>query len=789
MIRRVCEDTPRPIEDVNPEIPGWLIQIIDELLAKSPADRFQSASELAELLGQCLAHLQQPSVNPLPDRLEVQKFARVAGWRAPTRPRIWLAAAAAVLLLALGGLSLTEAAGLTNVAGTVIRIVRGDGTLVVQVDDPDVSVSIDGEELIITGAGANEIRLRPGEHNVHAIKDGKPVHSQLVSITRGGKEVVRVSLDLAQARTGYAYIDLQTKANHKLTESFPGYPGNNLAELPQGEQVLGGVKFNIGVGCISLNQKYGPAKVEGIPVGRSLRVLHILHGTVNGEGGGFVTAGTPIGEYRVHYDDGGTETIPIIHGEDVRDWWDWGWATAPDRSVVDVRGQASKRLKLAWRGTNELAKRFNRSDPIRLFLSTWENPSPDKRVVSIDYVATYTRTKPFCVAMSVGDSKDSSPLPVISRPGGGSQVGDTQRPNRPFFFTPWVAIADGMETINLSKTQLTDPDLVHLVGLTELKVLNLSSTPVSDAGLVHLRGLPNLQWLDLNDTRVTEAGVAGLQTALPDCLIKLTNRLVELTSPSRDANFEPEESVLLKAKTHVTGSSAEEGRVEFLVDGSPLISDKQSPFEANWLATTRGRHVLTARAFDERGRQYDSHSVSVFVGIRGLERSIESSADDAGEYGDGRMSLYSSDLDLMHIGTRFTDIRIPRGAQIKKAFLQFTADSVSRTDVPVERPDLTIHAELAASGKEFTTAEGDISSRKRTKASVKWSPEPWDVAYERSEKQRTPDLSSLIQEVVAQPDWSEGNALVLIIAGSGNREAVSFDGRRKGGAPVLYVEH
>ena len=87
MIRRVCEDTPRPIQDVNSDIPGWLVQIIDELLAKSVADRFQSASELAELLGQCLAHLQQPSVNPLPGRLEGQKFARATRRRATTRRR------------------------------------------------------------------------------------------------------------------------------------------------------------------------------------------------------------------------------------------------------------------------------------------------------------------------------------------------------------------------------------------------------------------------------------------------------------------------------------------------------------------------------------------------------------------------------------------------------------------------------------------------------------------------------------------------------------------------------
>jgi serine/threonine protein kinase len=61
VLKRVMEDTPRPMRDVNPEIPDWLCDIVAKLHAKKPEDRFQSAREVAELLGQHLAHLQQPS--------------------------------------------------------------------------------------------------------------------------------------------------------------------------------------------------------------------------------------------------------------------------------------------------------------------------------------------------------------------------------------------------------------------------------------------------------------------------------------------------------------------------------------------------------------------------------------------------------------------------------------------------------------------------------------------------------------------------------------------------------
>ena len=55
-IRRVCDDTPRPIREVNRDIPDWLAAIIDRLLAKNPDERFQSAEEVAKLLSDHLAH-------------------------------------------------------------------------------------------------------------------------------------------------------------------------------------------------------------------------------------------------------------------------------------------------------------------------------------------------------------------------------------------------------------------------------------------------------------------------------------------------------------------------------------------------------------------------------------------------------------------------------------------------------------------------------------------------------------------------------------------------------------
>ena len=68
ILRRITDATPRPIREINSETPTWLCRLVDKLHAKSPADRFQSADEVANLLQGCLAHVQTPDT-PLPAEL------------------------------------------------------------------------------------------------------------------------------------------------------------------------------------------------------------------------------------------------------------------------------------------------------------------------------------------------------------------------------------------------------------------------------------------------------------------------------------------------------------------------------------------------------------------------------------------------------------------------------------------------------------------------------------------------------------------------------------------------
>lgn len=66
ILRRITDNEPRPLREINPSIPIWLEGIVQKLQAKSPADRFQTAADVAELLEECLAHVQQPTTVKLP---------------------------------------------------------------------------------------------------------------------------------------------------------------------------------------------------------------------------------------------------------------------------------------------------------------------------------------------------------------------------------------------------------------------------------------------------------------------------------------------------------------------------------------------------------------------------------------------------------------------------------------------------------------------------------------------------------------------------------------------------
>ncbi len=120
VLKRVVDETPRPISEILSEVPDWVCAIIAKLQSKHPDGRFQSARELAMLLADCQREMQslaKPDMSHIhrlighaipkqnqsgPTHSSDQRRAMVSGWGR------WVVLAA--ILLCIGGFSYWQSA-------------------------------------------------------------------------------------------------------------------------------------------------------------------------------------------------------------------------------------------------------------------------------------------------------------------------------------------------------------------------------------------------------------------------------------------------------------------------------------------------------------------------------------------------------------------------------------------------------------------------------------------------------------------------------------------------------
>jgi hypothetical protein len=100
--------------------------------------------------------------------------------------------------------------------------------------------------------------------------------------------------------------------------------------------------------------------------------------------------GKVIGKYVLHYAGGETVTLDIVYGTDTLDWW---------KSSAEAK--APRSATVAWAGSNPATEALGSS--LWLFKRVYDNPKPDLKIETVDFVSAQAAAAPFLVAVTVED--------------------------------------------------------------------------------------------------------------------------------------------------------------------------------------------------------------------------------------------------------------------------------------------------------------------------------------------------------------------------------------------------
>ncbi|MFO0814722.1 MAG: protein kinase [Gemmatales bacterium] len=211
-LRQVTEMTPVPIAKKNPELPGWLDDVVSKLMAKSPEARFQTAREVSEVLANKLAEVQGP----------------VPAKPASRRLRIW--AILSTILIALIVLAFTERWGLTRLTPPILKLFHHKLTLELPHSDTIVEIwqttdtkdnSPRSRSMFAHGAFEpfatvvnkrnQSVILPPGNYWVVARYQGKQIERKLIAIGWGGSSTIAIPLPPVQQVSKPATVPATSK--------------------------------------------------------------------------------------------------------------------------------------------------------------------------------------------------------------------------------------------------------------------------------------------------------------------------------------------------------------------------------------------------------------------------------------------------------------------------------------------------------------------------------------------------------------------------------------------------
>ena len=274
----------------------------------------------------------------------------------------------------------------------------------------------------------------------------------------------------------------------------------------------------------------------------------------------------------------------------------------------------------------------------------------------------------------------------------------------------------------------------------------------------------------------------------------VTSATYTISAPSQVAapSFSPGGGTYTSAQSVTISSTTSGASIRYTIDGSTPTATTGTLYSApvTISATTTLKAIAYKSGLTDSAVTSATYTINTGGGSPGSQNIfVAASSDDAKERTDtssGTMNLTSSlpfgnSGSTYIVGVRFTGANIPAGATIVSATIQFTAhaaDSVATS--------LTVRGEKSTNAATFITTGHNITNRTFTTASVGWNVPTW-ANNERGTPEKTPELKTLVQEIVNQGGWVAGRPLVFTFAGTGDRAAKAFDSGAANAA-TLHIE-
>jgi serine/threonine protein kinase len=517
VLKRVVEDTPRPIREIIPEVPQWLCDIISRLHAKNPDDRLSTAQEAADLLAHGEAKVRRPGTLP-PQQVEKPGLCpRDVPQPAPVRKRAgrW---AAAVAVLLLGVLGIMEATGVTNMRGMVSRLFSPEKA-------SDAEAKKDDPEAISAVTPSGGARIRSGETEKDVGANSKNADRRVAEyvLSIGGKvkvndqdEEIKAASDLPRESFRLTFVELArnkqvTDAGLAVFKDCKSLTGLSLWQTNVGDEGLVHVKECKAVTHLWLGTtRVTDAGLAQLAGRTNLVLVDLLSTNVTDVGLANLKNCRELDNLSLF--GTGVTDAGLDHLKDCRNLTSLylGATKVTDAGLPRLAGMdrlmyvGLKRTQVSAQGVASLAK----SAPQCIIDWDGGRIQPTVRIDPERRAAEYVLSIGGTVRLT-GEDRDIRAAADL--PGAAFQVAVVGLINNRQLTDAGLAFLKDCKSLTIADlvgTPVTDASMMRLKDCKNLTALYMAYTDVGDDGLTQLRSCKNLTELNLHHTRVTNAGLA-----------------------------------------------------------------------------------------------------------------------------------------------------------------------------------------------------------------------------------------------------------------------------------------